>query len=403
MTNKRDLIGLSFARVARRCLGVSMIFLLCFLFCSRAMLFAQNDAMQGTTDIAPSLQQNNSDLPPLRGLSIGSPSPEGVDKFVKFIDEELAPAHFNLLVLLVDYNYAYESHPELRADNPLKKEDVRKITAVCKKHNIKIVPQLSMFGHQSWEKSLGKLLTVYPELDETPQFDIKQFGTSWAWKDPDAWLYCKSYCPLHPKVHQILFPMIDELLTVFETDYFHAGMDEVTLIGSPQCPRCKGKDKAELFAGEVNAIHEHLKKHNTRMMIWGDRLIDQTMTGQHVSESSTFGTHRAISLIPKDILICDWHYGKAPLTPVYFAINGFDVLVCPWKNATVAMQQLDDMLLFRQRALPPMKEHFQGVLETIWNGNEAFLKAYYNEPGAPAGSKGEAKTVKQLIERYKNK
>ena len=357
--------------------------------------------LSATVVFSQSPNQNNADLMPLRGLSISAPSPAGVDKFVKFIDQELAPAHFNLLVLMVDYRYAYESHPELRADHPLQKEDVKKITEVCKKHDIKIAPQLNMLGHQSWDKTLGKLLTVYPELDETPHFDIQQFGTSWDWEDPDAWLYCKSYCPLHPKVHQILFPMIDELLEVFETDYFHAGLDEVTLIGSPQCPRCSGKDKAELFAGEINAIHEHLKKRDTRLMIWGDRLIDQTMTGQHISESSTFGTHRAISLIPKDILICDWHYGHAPLTPVYFAINGFDVLVCPWNNATVAMQQFDDMLLFRQRALPPMKQRFQGVLATLWHGNESFLKAYYNEIDAPAGSKGEAETVKKLIERYK--
>jgi len=354
-----------------------------------------------STVIAESPKQKIDDVLPVRGLSIGTPAPQNVDAFVKFIDEELAPAHFNLLILLVDYNYAYESHPELQSKNPLQKNDVKKIVEVCKKYNIKIAPQFNMFGHQSWDKSLGNLLRVYPELDETPQFDIKQFGTSWDWKDPDAWLYCKSYCPLLPKTHEILFPMIDELVTVFETDLFHAGMDEVTLIGSPQCPRCKGKDKAELFAGEVNAIHAHLQEKKTRLMIWGDRLIDNSKTGQHVSESSTSGTHRAISMIPQDVFICDWHYGQAPLTPVYFAINGFDVAVCPYATVSVAEQQLSDMLLFRQRALSPMKQHFRGIISTIWDGNAAFLKSYYNPSEGSDVSKGEAKTVKMLMEQFK--
>ena len=36
---------------------------------------------------------------PVRGLAIAAPSVNKVDLFTKFIDEELAPAHFNLLIL----------------------------------------------------------------------------------------------------------------------------------------------------------------------------------------------------------------------------------------------------------------------------------------------------------------
>jgi hypothetical protein len=32
---------------------------------------------------------------------------------------------------------------------------------------------------------------------------------------------------------------------------FHAGLDEVFYLGDDKCPRCQGRDKAELFAGEV--------------------------------------------------------------------------------------------------------------------------------------------------------
>jgi hypothetical protein len=49
-------------------------------------------------------------------------------------------------------------------------------------------------------------------------------------------------------------------MQVFETNAFHAGMDEVFYIGSDQCPRCNGKDKAKLFADEVTVIRDHLAK-----------------------------------------------------------------------------------------------------------------------------------------------
>ena len=63
-------------------------------------------------------------LLPVRGFCIASPQHEKVDEFNKFIKKELAPRNVNTLVLRVHYNYAYESHPELRDENPLTKEDI---------------------------------------------------------------------------------------------------------------------------------------------------------------------------------------------------------------------------------------------------------------------------------------
>ena len=139
-------------------------------------------------------------------------------------------------------------------------------------------------------KSPGKLLRVYPQFDETP--DIKM-PDKYIWPNADN-LYCKSYCPLHPDLHPVLFEVIDELCDVFESDAFHAGMDEVFFIGDDNCPRCGGRDKAELFAGEVQVIHDHLKQKGRGMWIWGDRLLDGKTTGFGIWEASFNNTYRAI-------------------------------------------------------------------------------------------------------------
>ena len=99
---------------------------------------------------AANAQGSDDKLFQVRGFCIGAPGPKGVDRFVKFINEELAPRGVNTLLLLVDYNYQFESYPQLRDTDALSKPDVKKIVAACKKNKIRIIPQINMLGHQSW-------------------------------------------------------------------------------------------------------------------------------------------------------------------------------------------------------------------------------------------------------------
>lgn len=349
-----------------------------------------------TLSISAQTNANLDSILPVRGLAIAAPSVQKMDLFLKFIEEELAPGHFNLLILRVDWNYAYESHPELRDPNPLTKQDVKRIVDICRKHNIRIAPQINLLGHQSWAETTYALLREYPEFDETPHVDTKNYT---GWPNPDG-LYCKSYCPLHPEVHKVVFALVDELTDAFETDLFHAGMDEVFYIGDDKCPRCSGHDKAELYAGEVTKIQNHLALQGKRLMIWGDRLIDGKTTGIGAWEASMNNTHRAIDLIPKEVFICDWHYERSEQTAVYFAMKGFDVATCPWCKPEVALKQLDDMKRFREQSGNQMKPRFQGIIETVWSGADRFLDSYYN-PETYKQEGSEAVVIKKLIEAYK--
>ena len=116
----------------------------------------------------------------------------------------------------------------------------------------------------------------------------------------------------------MIFDLVDEICDVFEADAFHAGMDEVFYLGEDRCPRCSGRDKAELFAGEVNLIRNHLALKNCQLWIWGDRLIDGKTTGIGMWEASMNNTWRAIDLINKDVMTCDWHYERPDQTAVYY-------------------------------------------------------------------------------------
>lgn len=322
------------------------------------------------------------DVLPVRGFCIGAPNAAQLDEFIKFINEELAPRNVNTLVLRIDYNYRFERHPELIDKGALTKTQVKKLVATCQEHHIRLIPQINLLGHQSWASQIGKLLEVYPEFDETPQVKLPE---KYEWPNADG-LYCKSYCPLHPEVHKVVFDLIDEICDVFEADAFHAGMDEVFYIGDDKCPRCGGRDKAELYAGEVNRLQNHLALQKRQLWIWGDRLIDGKTTGIGEWEASMNNTHRAIDLILKDVMICDWHYDRADQTPVLFAMKGLSVITCPWRKADCAVAQTQDMVRFRKNATPELKNRYCGMMQTVWMGAGAFLDQFYGRKEASAES-----------------
>ncbi len=254
----------------------------------------------------------------------------------------LAKLGINLLIAEMDYNYEYVSHPELRGPDPISRETVKKMVDLCRRLGIRLIPEFQSLGHQSWDKRTFALLTQYPQFDETPGQYPGNEG-----------IYCRSWCPLHPDLPPIINRLYDELLEVFEADALHVGMDEVFLIGSEYCPRCKGKDPAELFARAVQDAYDHIvTARGKQMLMWGDRLLDGAATGYGEWEASMNNTHPAIDLIPKDIVICDWHYelnetNTYPSIPI-FVDKGFRVLPTSFRNVAAVRALIDYSMQFRQ-------------------------------------------------------
>ena len=206
--------------------------------------------------------------PPVRGIHLSAPMPDEIPLAERFIKEALPKEGVNVLVLEINYRYQFAKHPEVVDPNPLSPDDLKRLVAASRAAGVKLIPMINLLGHQSWARTTFGLLRGHPEFDETPgKFPANQ-GT-----------YCRSYCPLHPELHGVVFDLIDELLAATDADAFHVGMDEVFLLGDDACPRCKGRDKAALFAGEVRALRDHLAQSNRTMWMWGDRFLDGEVTG----------------------------------------------------------------------------------------------------------------------------
>lgn len=272
----------------------------------------------------------------------------------------LAQAGINVLILEVNYGFSYESHPELRmGEKPITRDGAAQFAKTCRGLGIHLVPQFNCLGHQSWAKTTYTFLTKYPELDLTPGAFPENEG-----------IYCREWDPLNPRVNEIIFPMLDELINAFDARALHVGMDEVFLIGSEHSPTTKGRDPAPILAKAINDLHTHLvKKRGVDMLMWGDRLIDGHVYRYGDWESATNGTAPAIDLIPKDIIICDWHYKlrDSYLSVPMFAEKGFRVWPAGWKevDGTKAL-----ITYSRDLKHPNMLGH----LFTTWSGHKQWTE-----------------------------
>jgi hypothetical protein len=322
--------------------------------------------------------------PPVRGLHLMAPSPDDVPLAARFIRQALPKEGVNVLILEIDYRYRFTKRPEMADPGGLSAENLKELATACKDAGVRLIPQINLLGHQSWARNTGTLLRVHPEFDETPGKYPQNEG-----------IYCRSYCPLHPQVHDVVFDLIDELADAAGADAFHVGMDEVFLLGEDDCARCKGKDKAELFAQEVRTLHDHLSRSNRTMWMWGDRFLDGETTGIGKWEASVIQTHRALSQVPKDIVICDWHYDRALPTAEHFAVEGFPVLACPWRRPDVALAQLDAIRRVRSHATAAIADRMQGVVQTTWSGIAPFARAYFGE-AAPKDAPTSSNTLEAL-------
>jgi hypothetical protein len=96
-------------------------------------------------------------------------------------------------------------------------------------------------------------------------------------------------------------------------------------------------------------------------------------------EASENETYPAVDMIPKDVVICDWHYENAEPTAAFFAFKGFRVIACPWNRPQVMKNQLEQIQNFRQNSNDKVKSRFLGVMQTVWTGADNFLDSWYGE------------------------
>jgi hypothetical protein len=268
---------------------------------------------------------------------------------------QLAELGVNCLILEVNYGFEFQSHPELRqGERPITRAGAARMLATCRENGIELVPQFMCLGHQSWARNTFPLLTKYPELDLTPGAFPNNEG-----------IYCREWDPMNPKTNVIVLALIDELIEAFDATAFHVGMDEVFLLSSEHAPSTKNLNPADVFAKAVNELHTHIvTKRGLTMLIWADRLIDGNQLNMGEWEASKVGTAPAVDKIPKDIILCPWHYElrqQYESLPMLMS-KGFRILPASWRKTDATLA------LIRSARQHQMEGRLVGHIFTTWSG-----------------------------------
>lgn len=255
-----------------------------------------------------------------RGWHMRSPLRKELRFYRRLIDF-MALLKMNTLMLEVNNSLQYERHVDIASKDAPTKAELRQLVNYARERFIEVIPQVQTFGHFNYVLNNPK----YRHLAELTQ-PHKRFG---------FW----TYCPSNPDVYSLVFDMFEEVIEAFQPRYFHIGHDEITFVPMGICSRCKGRPPHELLAHDIIKLHNFLKRKGLTMLMWGDQLLPTHNGG------APYYTALATDIIPKDIIICDWHYSPWKDYPslIYFAQHGFRAIACGWFHA-------ENVYNFSQRA-----------------------------------------------------
>ena len=254
---------------------------------------------------------------------------------------------FNYAVIECWGVYKWKNTPDFAwPDANVTADDIKRLCAIAEDEGLTLLPQLNAFGHAAMSRFVGG---KHATLDLKPEYEpvFEPLG-GWNW------------CMTNPEARKVLDSMMAELCEAFGSPpYFHIGCDEAE---KPSCPTCRAADYAELLLGHLMHIHDFLSERKCRAMMWHDMLIergDPRWKGFYAK--GDVKTADIAERLPKDVVICDWFYGKAKdayPTLDYFKSLGYDVLTCPWGKK----EGIDAQTAHAR------KIGLYGILATTWHG-----------------------------------
>lgn len=230
-------------------------------------------------------------------------------------------------------------------DGTMTKKEIKRLKKIADDLGITLIPQINVFGHATQARSVaGKHAT----LDINPKYQpLFEPLNGWNW------------CLTNPDTRKLLQDLIKERYEAFGCPpFFHIGGDEAHL---PSCPDCAAIPYSQLFLDHIKAMNKTISSLGARTMMWHDMLLergDRRWDGFYAFGSKE--TANGFLEFPRDIIICDWHYGAAKSaypTIDYFKEQGFSVLTSPWNSndGTIAQGR------YAQKA------GIMGVLGTLWH------------------------------------
>lgn len=242
----------------------------------------------------------------LRGLS--------ADALMRLI-RRARQAHMNTLILQLADGVRLASLSAVAPEDALTVEDLLRAARFARENGLEVVPEITLLTHQH------KLLK-----DQYPSLMFNRL----------------TYDPRNQETYRLVLSIVDEVLELLQPKALHIGHDEVAGFNLKHLAKQLGSQERmlppNLFLEDVMYLHRYLKARGVATWMWGDMLIapaefpSMRRAGLH---GARLGYASLRNKIPKDIVICDWHYfdrqEEFPTTRAFREL-GHEVLGATWKR-----------------------------------------------------------------------
>jgi hexosaminidase len=164
--------------------------------------------------------------------------------------------------------------------------EIKEIVAYAKERFIEVIPEIEMPGHSSAAIAAYPWLSCFPErptaipanmiskksVDEQKNGRIKLVQETWG-------VFDDVFCAGSDSTFMFLQNVIDEVVELFPSKYFHIGGDECPKTHWKQCPRCQKrmkelnlKDEHELQSYFVQRMEKYLNTKGKTLIGWDEIL-----------------------------------------------------------------------------------------------------------------------------------
>jgi hypothetical protein len=231
----------------------------------------------------------------IRGISddISRGQVSNIGNFKKII-KHISRYKMNTYMPYIEDVMLFDQYPSIGYERgALSKKNIEEIIEYADIYFVEVIPIFQTLGH--YENILS-----HPEFLEFAEF-------------PGA----ASLNVSNDKTYIFLENLLKEVFEIFSSEYFHMGADESFDVGLGASKKLKKEHGiAKIHAQHYKKVYDICKKYNKKVMMYGDIILNHP---------------EILEMIPKDIIIVDWHYGVSDsyMSTKTFMEAGFDYIVSP--------------------------------------------------------------------------
>ena len=238
----------------------------------------------------------------------------------------LAEHKFNALLVMSNY-IRWDSAPGLHVPGAASKEAAQRLVEIARENLLEPIPLLETLGHVQWMFQNNQNRDLLPDPNVSVPF---------------------AYDPLNPRVYEVLFPILDEVIALFTPRYVHIGHDEVRNVNPfPGNEAGRAVGFPRLFLDHTLLLHGYLQERGIGTMMWQDVLLSGDVS-------------QVLDEFPRDIVVTSWNYIPAAQYPSLRQLQdaGFAAMGASWHRP-------ENILSYARYAAA---QQARGMIQTRWTG-----------------------------------